>query len=69
MQSPNASPNYFSLPQNNPVGLHVIRRKNQLTFVEELVIALVMVNQYVYIRNKGETITNGHNINFPQKYH
>jgi hypothetical protein len=37
-----------------------------LTFVEEQVIALVSVNQYVYVNGSGGHMTSGHCINFAQ---
>ena len=37
-----------------------------LTFVEEQLISLVCVNQYVYLRGKGGIATKGHCINFAQ---
>ena len=37
-----------------------------MTFVEEQVIALVSVNQYVYVNGRGGHMTSGHCINFAQ---
>jgi hypothetical protein len=41
-------------------------RNYPLTFVEEQVIALVSVNQYVYVNGRGGHMTSGHCINFAQ---
>lgn len=37
-----------------------------LTFIEEQLISLVYINQYVYLRGFGEVASKGHCINFSQ---
>ena len=59
------SGNYFA-NDGNPGLMPEILRQNMLTFIEEQLIALVCVNQYVYVRGKGAVVTNGHCINFAQ---
>jgi hypothetical protein len=41
-------------------------RANMLTFIEEQLIALVFVQQFVYLRGFGEVASKGHCINFSQ---
>lgn len=49
-----------------PVPIPEELRKNALTFVEEQLIALVFVQQFVYLRGFGEVASKGHCINFNQ---
>jgi hypothetical protein len=59
-----AERNYFSSEFANP-GL-APDSLPQLSIVEQQLISLVHVNQYVYIRGQGATATKGHCINFAQ---
>lgn len=52
----------LDLPEKIPLHL----RDNMLTFVEEQLIALVFVQQYIYLRGFGEVSSKGHCINFNQ---
>lgn len=53
---------HVTIPDPMPLELN----KNMLTFVEEQLIALVFVHQYVYLRGFGEVASKGHCINFSQ---
>lgn len=52
----------FVIPDQLPIILH----ENMLTFIEEQLISLVFVHQYVYLRGFGEVASKGHCINFSQ---
>lgn len=49
-----------------PDPLPQILKENSLSLVEEQLIALVFVHQFVYLRGFGEAATKGHCINFSQ---
>ena len=57
---------YFGTDDANPGSIPLQLRQHMLTFVEEQLISLVCVNQYVYLRGKGGIATKGHCINFAQ---
>ena len=48
---------YFGTDDANPGSIPLQLRHHMLTFVEEQLISLVCVNQYVYLRGKGGIAT------------
>jgi hypothetical protein len=61
-RQPNGN-DYFR-ESGNPGRIPDELRNYPLTFVEEQVIALVSVNQYVYVNGRSGHMTSGHCINF-----
>lgn len=58
--------NYFSDPICSPGNIPAELRNYRLSFVEEQLISLVFVSQYIYARPGGSASSKGHCINFQQ---
>ena len=58
--------NFWETDAGNPNSLPEILKNNPLSFVEEQLISLVCVNQYIYNRRTGVIASKGHCIHFMQ---